>query len=99
MDMEIQITIEKCFRYCSKDCEGEGSTFVCGSDSNLYRNVCEMKKANCGRHIHQVPSFVRTKTWPEPQNILIKAIKPGKVRDRESHHNKLNMSGESWFFS
>ena len=43
-------------RHCNKDCKAEGSKFVCGSDTNLYRNLCEMKKANCGKHVHQVCS-------------------------------------------
>ena len=43
-----------CFRFCNARCEKQESNFVCGSDGNLYRNQCEMKKAKCGQHIYQV---------------------------------------------
>ena len=61
---------------------------MCGSDSNLYRNICEMKKANCGKHVHQVCSeywviTITTGQRPaefEAQNIMIEA-QPSYIRE------------------
>ena len=33
---------------CPKDCSDEHTYQVCGSDGNIYRNECEMKKITCG---------------------------------------------------
>ena len=33
---------------CPKDCSDEDTNQVCGSDGNIYRNECEMKKITCG---------------------------------------------------
>ena len=39
---------------------------MCGSDTNLYRNTCEMKKANCGKHVHQVFLYIDQVVSPPP---------------------------------
>ena len=33
---------------CPMDCSGDGDDPVCGSDGNIYRNRCEMKRMTCG---------------------------------------------------
>lgn len=33
---------------CPTSCENEKERLTCGSDSNIYRNECELKMLNCG---------------------------------------------------
>ncbi|KAL7636794.1 UNVERIFIED_CONTAM: hypothetical protein RMT77_012550 [Armadillidium vulgare] len=46
-------TTKKCLSDC-KDHKNGGAA-VCGSDNKMYRNACEMKAKNCGRHTYEVP--------------------------------------------
>ncbi|XP_040564381.1 agrin [Lepeophtheirus salmonis] len=46
-------------KYCNADCDvgrkPRNMKMVCGSDSQFYRNECEMKKINCGKHMYVAP--------------------------------------------
>lgn len=36
---------------CPRDCSGEKESIVCGSDGNVYPNICTMKKRTCGERV------------------------------------------------
>jgi len=48
--------VEKC-AYVKDKCPDDVSSdgIVCGSDGNVYRSVCEMRKETCGQRVVQVP--------------------------------------------
>ncbi|CAH0386305.1 unnamed protein product [Bemisia tabaci] len=40
---------------CPDSCDHEETHPVCGSDGNVYRNECELKKSTCGQKVVEVP--------------------------------------------
>lgn len=42
------------FRHCRESCWRNAKP-TCGSDGNVYANVCRMKSKNCGKHVYEVP--------------------------------------------
>nr|CAI5842728.1 unnamed protein product [Callosobruchus analis] len=55
-NLVIQVPLHHCrtTALCQQDCP-EDRNFVCGSDNKIYKNECEMKRTNCGKHIYVVP--------------------------------------------
>ena len=48
-DVPVPFCLNKLYRTdCPLDCSSEKEDPVCGSDGNIYKNTCEMKKITCG---------------------------------------------------
>jgi len=84
-------------KFCSARCEKQESNFVCGSDGNLYRNQCEMKKAKCGHHIYQVPlsECLSVFQWSGCGRVCPPALEPVCGSDDKTYLNTCFMEQES----
>lgn len=48
-EMPVPFCLNKMYKTnCPVDCSDEKVDPVCGSDGNIYRNECELKKLTCG---------------------------------------------------
>ena len=48
-EMPVPFCLNKMYRTnCPMDCSNKETEPTCGSDGNIYRNECELKKMTCG---------------------------------------------------
>ena len=48
----MKITPDVCPEQCDENADSDLP--VCGSDGNVYRSLCEMKRRTCGQHVKSV---------------------------------------------
>jgi len=56
----VPVSLQNCpkTQFCDADCDelnANQASYVCGSDSKLYKSECHMRKENCGKHMFVVP--------------------------------------------